>query len=152
MRSWVVVFLVSVIALIVIPLTKAYEKNPGDCLAQGLPAALEGNFDSTETKFHWESRARDLGDGRTCFDRLVINRHEKNKLIFDWPTGDMRSFEGVPSGAMVHYNAALPTKFIIRNGPFYYGAGRNSVPTAVYRESERATSIAVPASATRTMT
>lgn len=113
----------------------AATRTPG-CSPAGPPQALGGSLDSPQAKFQWESDAGSIGDGMTCFDRLVRNSHTSDKLIFDWLPGNMRSFEGLPPGREYRYNADLPAEYETRNGPLYYGAKGSSVPTAVYREKE----------------
>jgi len=111
-------------------------RSSGACSAPSPPPALGGSFDSSETKFEWTSDAGALPQGTVCFDRLVRNRHAKNRLVFDWPIGEMSSTEGIPPGGVVHYNATLLAEFENRQGPLFYGGKQDSVPTSVYREKE----------------
>jgi hypothetical protein len=125
------------------PLSIAGVMSSSDCSAASRLPALGGSFDSSETKFAWTSDAGALPQGTVCFDRLVRNRHANNKLVFDWPTGEMSSTEGIPAGGVVHYNATLSAEFETRQGPLFYGGKQDSVPTSVYREKEGSASQAL---------
>lgn len=136
--------LVSVVPLLVMARALEVLTASGDateCSAAKPPPALGGSLASPEAKFRWESDAGPADSGMVCFDRRVRNWHTNDKLVFYWPPGDMRSFEGIPPGGEYHYNAVLPADIETRQGPLYYGVKDNSIATAVYREKERGTSV-----------